>query len=276
MNAESVRALTQRIEQEFGYTVCIAGEIECSIHASEPPDNALWQALIDLAKADQIPLESIGREQSHGCHALQYECRFTFTDPSIAGNAINWVKDTLPELARSREDGVLSFDAYDTMQDCVNGLHWHLHLLDANQKWVFFKREEELSEPLRHALAGLLFTVPDLQSCFLPNANSLARIQSGKDHVPTTRSWGGNNRTVLLRLPESVVPHRHIEHRLCGADASAYEAVWAILVGLHYGLSHQPELSEQYFGDANRKPNDLPEIRISEGGDAPDWLDDYR
>ena len=52
-------------------------------------------------------------------------------------------------------------------------------------------------------------------------------------------TWGINNRTVSLRVPGGPAPSRHIEHRICGADANPYLAAAAILAGIHHGIGQQ-------------------------------------
>ena len=48
-----------------------------------------------------------------------------------------------------------------------------------------------------------------------------------------------NNRTVSLRVPGGPANSRHIEHRICGADANPYLAAAAILAGIHHGIQNQ-------------------------------------
>jgi len=172
------------------------------------------------------------------------------------------------------------FSAFPFNDQPASALHWHLHMENAQGQRVFMKRADELSPPLARVLAGLLATMPALMPYFAPNENAYARLRSGQDHVPTTLSWGGNNRSVALRLPESVVLTRRIEHRVCGANADPFTSVWAILVGVHYGLSHELPLSGQMFGNAGDTQYELPGLPIGldealqASADAP-WLDTY-
>ncbi|MDB5982883.1 MAG: glutamine synthetase [Pseudomonas sp.] len=48
-----------------------------------------------------------------------------------------------------------------------------------------------------------------------------------------------DNRTVSLRVPGGPAYTRHIEHRICGADANPYLAAAAILAGIHLGIRQQ-------------------------------------
>jgi glutamine synthetase len=79
----------------------------------------------------------------------------------------------------------------------------------------------------RHLLDSLLL--------FCPNANSYRRFQANS-YAPLAPTWGVDNRTVSLRVPGGPANTRHIEHRICGADANPYLAAAAILAGIHRGI----------------------------------------
>jgi glutamine synthetase len=49
-------------------------------------------------------------------------------------------------------------------------------------------------------------------------------------------NWGVDNRTVSLRVPSGPPESRHVEHRVCGADANPYLASAAILAACHQGI----------------------------------------
>jgi len=245
-------------------------------HDAGVPD-AFWLNLLEEAQAAKVPLESFGREQTGKADFQQYECRFAHTDATSAGDALYWLANTMPALAKAHQLSLLSFEEACANQ-VYNGLHWHMHLMNAENQYCFFKRDDEMSAPLACSLGGLLETMPALMSCFAPQEVSYTRLRSGADHIPRTLSWGGNNRTCALRLPESVVPHRHIEHRVSGADADPFASLWALLVGVHYGLSHAPELPAQCFADANREALPLLPMSLEEAAakkDEASWLKDY-
>jgi glutamine synthetase len=42
-------------------------------------------------------------------------------------------------------------------------------------------------------------------------------------------------------VPGGPAISRHIEHRICGADANPYLAAAAVLAGIHYGITHQSD-----------------------------------
>jgi glutamine synthetase len=130
-----------------------------------------------------------------------------------------------------------------------NGQHVHLSLMDVHGQNVFFKRDDVISEALNFALGGLMAALPESMVFFAPSEASYARFCGSKD-APTTISWGANNRTTALRLPESRDGLKHIEHRVPGSDASLPEIIYAILAAVHAGLTRESPPPPQTYGDA--------------------------
>lgn len=252
---EAIAALEQRIGEQHGFAVRMNGEIECYVEGLEslPHPDVFWAAVLGRLAHHGVPLESIAQEEG----PQQFEFRLKPTVPDEAAQAVQRLREQV--MAQATEMNLTcSFDAKPYDGAAGSGLQWHLHLENEKGEPVFFKREDELSQPLAQVLGGLLHTMAPLMVCFAPTQASYERFDGAPDHVPRTVSWGGNNRTVALRLPESVTPRRHIEHRVCGADADAWASVWAILAGVYDGLSHARECPAQTYGDASKDCSLMP------------------
>ena len=141
------------------------------------------------------------------------------------------------------------FRAKPFSDDYGSALHFHLHLEDENGRNVFTRSVEgEYSAPLLHTLGGLLATMQENLKIFSPN--NMSRFTSAGKNAPTHLSWGPNNRSVALRLPDKPLDNKHIEHRVASADANIAECVQAILQGVVYGLQHQSDPGEPTYGNA--------------------------
>ena len=116
-----------------------------------------------------------------------------------------------------------------------SGLHLHVSLADAAGVNLFASEDPMGTPLLRQAIGGLLDTLEDGLAVFCPNANSFRRFQANS-YAPLQRNWGINNRTVSLRVPGGPAASRHVEHRLCGADANPYLAAALLLAGIQHGL----------------------------------------
>jgi glutamine synthetase len=119
------------------------------------------------------------------------------------------------------------------------GMHMHVSLADAEGRNLFAGEPDDLGGPagtlLKQAVGGMLASLLDSLLLFCPNANSYRRFQANS-YAPLAPTWGIDNRTVSLRVPGGPAASRHIEHRICGADANPYLAAAAILAGIHRGI----------------------------------------
>ncbi|MDH4609927.1 glutamine synthetase family protein [Pseudomonas sp. BN102] len=120
------------------------------------------------------------------------------------------------------------------------GMHMHVSLADAEGRNQFASELSDIqggagTPLLRQAVGGMLASLLDSLLLFCPNANSYRRFQANS-YAPLAPTWGVDNRTVSLRVPGGPANSRHIEHRICGADANPYLAAAAILAGIHRGI----------------------------------------
>jgi glutamate---methylamine ligase len=114
-----------------------------------------------------------------------------------------------------------------------NGCHINASLWDKTGKKNMFmdpKGELGLSKLAYHFLGGVIKNVDALTSIFNPTVNSYKRINaprtvSGATWAPNTITWGGNNRTNMVRIPEG----NRIEFRLADGAMNPYLAPAALL-----------------------------------------------
>lgn len=118
------------------------------------------------------------------------------------------------------------------------GMHMHVSLTDAQGHNLYASEDKAGTPLLRHSLGGMLEHLLDSLLLFCPNANSYRRFQANS-YAPLAPTWGADNRTVSLRVPGGPAPSRHIEHRICGADANPYLAAAAILAAIHDGVTRE-------------------------------------
>jgi glutamine synthetase len=78
--------------------------------------------------------------------------------------------------------------------------------------------------------------------------------------APTHISYGGNNRSVLVRIPNSIP--RRLEHRLAAASADPSEVIYAILFSILKGLRTPSKIKtlEKTYGNAYDKQYNLSKI----------------
>jgi len=165
-------------------------------------------------------------------------------DPALACDHAVLLKRAIKATAR-KHGLVACFMAKPFAEDSGNGLHIHMSLVDRHGNNYFSHGRDKLAAPpfsarLRHAIGGLLKTMPEATAIFAPVANSYRRLLP-ENFAPVEPNWGVNHRAVSVRIPQSDKSNLRFEHRLAGADANPYLVTAAIAAGVHYGLKHKCE-----------------------------------
>lgn len=137
-----------------------------------------------------------------------------------------------------------------------SGLHLHVSLADEQGHNLYASDDPYGTPLLRHSIGGMMHTLTDSLAIFCPHANSYRRFQASS-YAPLAKSWGVNNRTVSFRVPGGPAQSRHIEHRICGADANPYLAAAALLAGIHLGIRQQIDPGAPIVGNGYEQATDF-------------------
>lgn len=133
-----------------------------------------------------------------------------------------------------------------------SGMHVHVSLADETSGNLFAGEGTGLTPHLAHAIAGLEATMAESMAFFAPNANSFRRFRPNS-YAPLAPAWAVDNRSVPLRVTAGRAETRHLEHRVCGADANPYVALATVLAGIAEGIEKKLEPSEPVTGDGYGK-----------------------
>ncbi|WP_151669908.1 glutamine synthetase family protein [Nitrincola schmidtii] len=136
-----------------------------------------------------------------------------------------------------------------------SGMHMHISLNDAQGHNLYASEDPSGTDLLRWSIGGLLSSLNDSLLFFCPNANSYRRFQS-ESYAPLAPTWGVDNRTVSMRIPGGPAVSRHIEHRICGADANPYLAAALILAGVLRGVENQQDPGPPVTGNGYAQVNE--------------------
>ncbi|WP_295467857.1 glutamine synthetase family protein [uncultured Pseudomonas sp.] len=261
---EVLRQVVQRFD-ELGLTVCAAFELEFYLIDQEningrpqPPRSPIsgkrpqsvqvysmddldeyadcLQDIIDGARAQGIPADAIVAESA----PAQFEVNLNHVaDPIKACDYAVLLKRLIKNVAYDHEMDT-TFMAKPYPGQAGNGLHVHISLLDKEGRNIFAGEDPEQNAALRHAIGGVLETLPACMAFLCPNVNSYRRFGS-QFFVPNAPSWGLDNRTTALRVPTGTPEAHRIEHRVAGADANPYLLLAGVLAGVHHGITRQIE-----------------------------------
>ena len=230
-----------------GYDVVVAGELECFLVGAdgrEPVyaniDNygivagAAYEPVMREVRALRhagVPVVATNPEYGGG----QFEINLRHGPALAAADALALLRPWTAALAARAGLGV-TFAAKPWPEESGNGLHVHQSLWrdGANAFW-----DEGLSAAGRAYLAGLLAGMAELAPLGSPTARAYARRSDGS-FCPTAVCWGGDNRTVAVRVLVEQEAGTRVEQRDAAADASPYLTVAgqvaAGLLGIAAGL----------------------------------------
>jgi glutamine synthetase type III len=155
----------------------------------------------------------------------QFEMNWTYDDALVTADRHVFFKFMVKQLAEQHGLRV-TFMPKPFMHLTGSGCHAHVSLWDASGEINLFDDpagELGLSSLAYQFLGGILAAAEPLTALFTPTVNSFKRInaaptRSGATWSPNTISYGGNNRTHMVRIPE---PGR-FELRLMDGAANPY------------------------------------------------------
>ena len=105
------------------------------------------------------------------------------------------------------------------------------------------------NEPGGGFIGGLLAALPGSTAVLAANINSYRRFAKGS-HAPTKITWGYDNRSAAIRVPDSDLQNTRIEHRVAGSDANPYLVLTVILGGILAGLDGKTDPGQPAEGNA--------------------------
>ena len=204
------------------------------------------QDMEEGARLFEIPTTTITSEYSPG----QFEINLKHTDNIDQACIDSMLLKKLVKLAAGKNSYQSTFMSKPYVEHNGSGMHIHVSLYDNQGKNVF-----QDQETLHKAIGGLIAASNESMLYFAPHANSYRRyMDDPNSYVPIRASWGKNNRSVALRIPNSLPEATRIEHRIAGADANPWLCSAALLAGIHYGLTNQIQPPAEGQGYTNNNP----------------------
>lgn len=248
--------LLKRFSDDFFYTPVVAAEIEFYLYPTDRDVEPFRRMLMARCEQAGITVFKWEKERGEG----QYEVALAPAESLKAVRDTQALKALIFEVAT--ECGLKAdLSAKPHASQPGSGLHIHIHLADGEGINVFYKDDQIISNSLYCSIGGLLAWLPDCMPVFAPSNESYARfVPSPQGQAPLNVSWGANNRTVAVRLPDAAHHVKRVEHRVAGADADVEKVVAVLLASIHDGIRRTLEPGEQMYGDAALAKYDLPKF----------------
>ena len=166
----------------------------------------------------------------------QFEQNFQYDEALITADRVITGRYLISMLAEQR-DMVATFMPKPFGTRTGSGLHLHLSLWGSSGALFPGDGHLDLSPTALAFVAGLLDHAPSLSAVIAPTVNSYKRIgarttNSGATWSPRQATYGGNDRTHLIRVPDN----NRIELRGGDGSANPYLAIAAVLAAGLDGL----------------------------------------
>jgi glutamine synthetase len=161
----------------------------------------------------------------------QFELNLAPADPLTAADWIVRAKRAVREAAYEQGHAV----TFMARPFPVYGSGLHLHLSLWRDGAPVFDRDDDV---LRHWVGGSLATMCGATSILVPTINSYRR-QVDFAAVPTTPTWGEDNKGAAVRTIRRAAGGARVEHRLAAADANPYLVLATALAGGLVGLEER-------------------------------------
>jgi glutamine synthetase len=292
------RVLQRQLERAAALGLELRSGVEAEFFLLDPLEGVVADRLDRQAKPcyDQLSLmrryplitELIGAMEELGWSPYQadhedangqFELNWTYANALTTADRHAFFKVMAATLAEKHGCGV-SFDPKPIAGMTGTGAHLHVSLWDGNGRNLFHDPagEKGLSALAYHFLAGLLAHAPALCALTNPLPASYRRLaradtSSGSTWSPAWISYGGNNRTHMVRIPDD----QRLELRLADGAANPYLLQAAVLAagldGIERKLDPGPRSDTNTYtdppppGTARPLPSSLEEALTAFGQD---------
>lgn len=221
------RDLTPLAPGMFGYSF-----LRASVHSD------LAHAILDAMQAMGIEIEGFHTETGPGV----YETAIRYADARTAADQAALFKTVVKILAQKHALLATFMAKWNNRLPGCSG-HIHQSLADPESHNLFYAQDgaHEMSDLMRHYMAGQLALMREFSVMFLPTINSYKRTVPGT-WAPTNVTWGLDNRTTALRAIPAGSKATRVEYRLPGADSNPYLALAASVASGLYGIENKLEL----------------------------------
>ena len=207
-------------------------------------------------------MESLGwgpYQNDHEDANGQFEINWDYSPALVTADRLAFFKFMVKEVAQAHGFRA-TFMPKPFANLTGNGCHAHISLWSQDRNTNHFAGDDDmgLSKTCYTFIGGLMTHAPALAALSNPTVNSYKRInapvtQSGATWSPNTVTYGGNNRTHMIRIPDA----GRIELRLADGAANPYLLMAGILAAGRLGMANQTDPGPRMDFDAYAEPERL-------------------
>jgi len=186
------------------------------------------EALSDSLEAAGLDVYQTDHEDGNG----QFEINYTYSDALDSADAFTLVRMGSGEIANDH-GMICTYMPKPFGNRAGSGMHIHCSITSDGTDNLFHDDTDPngmgLSKLAKQFMAGLMHHANALCALSAPTVNSYKRLTvgtslSGATYAPAYISWGGNNRSSMVR-----VPYGRIEYRLADGGCNPYLVIAAVI-----------------------------------------------
>lgn len=254
------RSILKKSQEFFLNSSSLTPKIGCELEFflleknSRPVENQVLMAdLISELKSELTKNYSLIYQVEKEQGVSQVEIKTSFTsDLFLLCDELESAKNLIRNFAQEK-NLIASFVSQPFLNDCGSALQFNISLHDEDDKNLF----EDDQNLLKNSATSLLQMTNSMMIFLAPKEEDYARFsfdlnrelfKKGKFTAPVNLSFGSDNRTCAIRIPNS--SGKRLEYRVASAEADPSLAISAILIAIFSGLENNKPQFEQIFGNA--------------------------
>lgn len=206
-----------------------------------------FQKLRDDLEASGIEMEAAQSEWGTG----QWEMTFAYGEPLEMADRHSLYKMAVRDAAAAAGMSA-TFMAMPYTDQAGSSCHIHVSMQSAADRTSLFwsdDTDDNMSETMRHAVAGTLEHTPDFMGWYWPTINAWRRGLAD-DLSGSGPTWGYDNRFASVRVLGHQEEQIRFEFRVPGADTVPYLALAGVLASARDGIERTLPLDAPIKGTA--------------------------
>ncbi len=261
------RQMMTGVEPEFHLIDSDASGISDPRDTQEKPcyDQSALMRRYDVISEICSTMDGLGWEPYQNDHEDangQFEINWAYSECLTTADRLAFFKFMVKEIAQAHGlRATFMPKPFSTITG--NGCHVHISVVeDGSNLFADDGDEAGLSQTCYHFLGGLLNHAEGLAAITNPTVNSYKRLNaprtvSGATWSPNTASYGGNNRTHMVRIPDA----GRIELRLADGAANPYLLMASIMAAGYDGIENMTDPGKRLDIDMYSEPHKARGVR---------------
>ncbi|WP_375332664.1 MULTISPECIES: glutamine synthetase [unclassified Candidatus Tisiphia] len=223
----ALQKIIKKFQTDYSLIACIGVEIE--FYLSKNIDPLEFQTLLGIAVKKEKGANQFEVDLPPSTNIIEYIEKISSTKSKI-------------QIIAEKLRGNVNFSAKPFASDYGSSMHFHVNFISPNNLENCILNIDLIGQSICHYML-------DTFLIFMPNEDDYLRLDKNF-MAPTNVSFGNNNRTVALRIPD--LSPKRLEHRIANPLTDPYLAIFTILNSIFLGLKFPDKINNinKIYGNA--------------------------